>query len=70
MFRMQPVGITNEGSFRPNNNTVRVPESPGLGVTLARDMLTRLHQHYVENEPMNKYHDPAVPGTCRCLPLH
>ena len=70
LFRMQPVDITNEGPFRPKNNTVRVPEGPGLGVTLARDMLARLHQDYLDHGPMNKYHDPALPGTYRRLPLN
>jgi glucarate dehydratase len=70
LFRMQPVDITNEGPFRPKNNTVRVPEGPGLGVTLNREMLKRLHQDYLDNGAMNKYHDPALPGTYRRLPLN
>ena len=70
LFRMQPVDITHEGPFRPKNNTVRVPEGPGLGVTLDRQMLKRLHQDYLDNGAMNKYHDPALPGTYRRLPLN
>ena len=70
LFRMQPVDITHEGPFRPKNNTVRVPEGPGLGVTLDRDMLARLHRDFMENGAMNKYHDPALPGTYRRLPLN
>ena len=62
--------VVQEGPFRPKNNTVRVPEGPGLGVTLDRDMLARLHRDYRENGPMNKYHDPARPGTYRRLPLN
>lgn len=69
LFRMQPMDIVNEGPFRPKNNVVRVPEGPGLGVTLNRDALAFCHRHYVENGPMNKYHDPAQPGTYRRLPL-
>ena len=70
LFRMQPLDITNEGPFRPKNNTVRVPEGDGLGVTLNRHMLKRLHQDYFDNGAMNKYHDPALPGTYRRLPLN
>ena len=69
LFRMQPVDIIEEGPFRPKNNTVSVPEGPGLGVTLDRTMLNRLHQDYLDNGAMNKYHDPALPGTYRRLPL-
>ena len=69
LFRMQPMDIVNEGPFRPKNNVVRVPEGPGLGVTLNRDALAFCHRHYVENGPMNKYHDPAQPSTYRRLPL-
>ena len=69
LFRMQPMDITNEGPFRPKNNVVRIPEGPGLGVTLARDALAHCHRDYVENGPMNKYHDPGNPGTYRRLPL-
>jgi glucarate dehydratase len=67
---MQPVDIVHEGPFRPRNNTVRVPEGHGLGVTLDRDMLRRLHQDFLDQGPMNKYHDPARPGTYRRLPLN
>lgn len=70
LFRMQPVDIVQEGPFRPRNNTVRVPEGHGLGVTLDRAMLQRLHQDFLDHGPMNKYHDPARPGTYRRLPLN
>ena len=49
---------------------LRVPEGNGLGVTLNRDMLKRLHQDYLDNGAMNKYHDAALPGTYRRLPLN
>ena len=51
-------------------NVVAVPEGPGLGITLARDALAFCHRHYLEHGPMNKYHDPARPGTYRRLPLN
>ncbi|RUW98968.1 chloromuconate cycloisomerase, partial [Mesorhizobium sp. M8A.F.Ca.ET.059.01.1.1] len=70
LFRMQPMDITEEGPFSPANNTVRVPEGPGLGVTLSRKNLAACHRDFAENGPCNKYHDPAKPGTYRRLPLN
>jgi glucarate dehydratase len=69
LFRMQTTDVIEEGPFVPRNNTVRVPEGAGLGVTLSQDRLAECHRHYVENGPMNKYHDPDRPGTYRRLPL-
>ena len=69
LFRMQVTDVVEEGPFVPRNNTVPVPEGPGLGVTLSKDRLAHCHRHYVENGPMNKYHDPDKPGTYRRLPL-
>ena len=70
LFRMQPDDIIEEGPFSPRANVVRVPESPGLGVTLAHDKLAAMHRDFVENGPCNKYHDPANPGTYRRLPVN
>jgi glucarate dehydratase len=69
LFRMQAMDVIEEGPFVPRNNTVTVPEGPGLGVTLSQDRLRACHRHYVEHGPMNKYHDPERPGTYRRLPL-
>lgn len=69
LFRMQTSDVIAEGPFSPRNNVVAVPEGPGLGVTLDRDRLAWCHRHFVENGPMNKYHDPDRPGTFRRLPL-
>lgn len=69
LFRMQPADIIEEGPFRPANNVVRVPEGPGLGVTLSRERLAHCHRDFVENGPCDKYHDPGRPGTFRRLPL-
>jgi glucarate dehydratase len=69
LFRMQATDVIEEGPFAPRNNTVRVPEGAGLGVTLSQERLAYCHRHYVENGPMNKYHDPERPGTYRRLPL-
>jgi len=69
LFRMQPLDVTEEGPFRPHNNTVAVPEGPGLGVTLSRDKLAHCHRLFVEHGPYDKFHDPERPGVLRRLPL-
>jgi len=69
LFRMQTQDVIEDGPFVPRDNVVAVPEGPGLGVTLAPDRLASCHRHFLENGPMNKYHDPEKPGTFRRLPL-
>ena len=69
LFRMQPIDVIEEGPFRPRNNVVRVPEGPGLGVTLDRSKLAHCHKLFVEQGPYNKFHDPERPGFFRRLPL-
>jgi glucarate dehydratase len=69
LFRMQATDIIEEGPFVPRHNVVAVPEGPGLGITLSQERLAFLHRDFVENGPANKYHDPALPGTYRRLPL-
>jgi glucarate dehydratase len=70
LFRMLPADVIEEGPFSPRNNVVAVPEGPGLGVTLSREKLARLHRDFIENGPCNKYYDPEMPGTFRRLPLN
>ena len=69
LLRMQLHDVIEEGPFRPRNNTVPVPEAPGLGVTLSEDKLRHLHQHYLQHGAMNKYANPADPGRYIRLPL-
>lgn len=69
LFRMQPFDVVAEGPFRPRGNMVRVPNGPGLGVTLAPDRLAHAHRLFVENGPFDKFHDPERPGVFRRLPL-
>jgi glucarate dehydratase len=69
LFRMQVTDVIEDGPFVPRNNFLAVPEGDGLGVTLSQNRLARCHRHFQENGPMNKYHDPARPGTYRRLPL-
>jgi glucarate dehydratase len=69
LFRMQPSDIIQEGPFSPRNNLVAVPEGHGIGVTLDPDRLAHCHREFLKHGPLNKYHDPARPGTYRRLPL-
>lgn len=69
LFRMQIADVIEGGPFVPRRNVVAVPEGPGLGVTIDRERLAHAHRQFLANGPMNKYHDPARPGTFRRLPL-
>lgn len=69
LFRMQPIDVIEEGPFRPKHNTVRVPEGPGLGVTLSKSTLAHCHKLFIDHGPYNKHHDPDNPGVFRRLPL-
>ena len=69
LFRMQPIDVIEEGPFRPKNNVVKVPSSPGLGVTLSPKALAHCHKLFVDHGPYNKFHDPDHPGVFRRLPL-
>ena len=69
LLRMQPDDVVEEGPFRPRANTVRVPEGPGLGVTLSAERLARQHALFLRDGPMDKYTDPAALGQYRSLPL-
>jgi glucarate dehydratase len=69
LLRWQIGDVIQGGPFKPKNNVVPVPESPGLGVELDKDALQRWHQHYVDHGPMDHYYDPQKPGHFRRLPL-
>jgi glucarate dehydratase len=69
LFRMQPLDVVEEGPFRPTNNIVRVPEKPGIGVTLSRDKLAHCHKMFLEEGPYDQHHDPDEPDRFKRLPL-
>lgn len=69
LFRMQPLDVIEEGPFQPKNNVVKVPNGPGLGVTLSSKALAYCHKLFADHGPYNKYHDPDRPGLYRRLPL-
>lgn len=70
LFRWQIGDVIEGGPFRQTNNSVPVPEGPGLGVTLDPHELNRWHQHFLEHGPMDHFHDPLRPGNNRRLPLN
>jgi glucarate dehydratase len=69
LFRWQVGDVIEGGPFRQTNNVVRVPEGPGLGVTIDRAELARWHRHFMDHGPIDHFHDPAMPGQFRRLPL-
>jgi glucarate dehydratase len=69
LFRWQVGDVIEGGPFRQTNNVVRVPEGPGLGVTLDPAAMRRWAGYFREHGPMNHFVDPARPGRYRRLPL-
>ena len=70
LFRWQVADVIEGGPFRQTDNVVRVPEGPGLGVTLDRKALQRWHAHFRDHGPIDHFHDPLRPGRFRRLPLN
>lgn len=69
LFRWQLADVIENGPFRQTSNVVTVPPGPGLGVTLDRKSLDRLHRDFLEHGPLDHFHDPLRPGRYRRLPL-
>ena len=70
LFRWQIGDVIQGGPFRQIDNVVPVPDGPGLGVTLDQNALACWHRHFVENGPLDHFHDPNRPGCYRRLPMH
>ena len=68
LFRWQDMDVINEGPYRPENNVIRVPEGPGLGVTLDRDAMEILHKDYCDNGPSDQYYNFKNPARFTRLP--
>ena len=69
LFRWQIGDVIEDGPFRQTNNTVRVPEGPGLGVNLDPEAMARWHKHFVDNGPMGHFDHPETPNRYTRLPL-
>jgi glucarate dehydratase len=50
------------GRMRYENGAIRVPDAPGLGITLDRDKLARYHELYRELGGYPYDRDPGRPG--------
>jgi glucarate dehydratase len=70
ILHWQTDDVIEEGPFNPKRNVVRVPEGPGLGVTLSAARLKRCHERFLQEGAYNYFLDPAAPGQYRRLPLH
>jgi len=70
LFRWQIGDVIEGGPFRQVDDVVRVPEGPGLGVSLDHDALAHWHRHFCDHGPLDHFDDPAAPGRYRRLPLH
>ena len=58
LVRWQINDVIEEGPFVPVNNVLRVPEKPGIGVTLDEKMLQALHKDYVDNgDTISQYYN-------------
>lgn len=71
IFRWQCDDVVNEGHYKQKNNVIRVPEGPGLGVTLDPKGFKRCAERYRDHGPLYQYKDPyePAPGVLRRLPL-
>jgi len=70
LFRFQADDVIEEGPFKPKNNLIPVPESPGLGVTLSPTALKRCHERFLREGNYDQYHNPRKPGVFVRLPLN
>jgi glucarate dehydratase len=70
LFAWQIGDVIEGGPFRQKNNAVRVPEGDGLGVTLDVKAMKHWAKHFADHGPMSHFHDPAMPGRYRRLPLN
>ena len=69
LLRWQTLDVIEGGPFRQKNDVIPVPEGPGLGVTLDPVGFKLAHQKFLDEGPVNHYHDPFNPGRMRRLPL-
>jgi glucarate dehydratase len=69
LLRQQPFDVIADGPFAPKGNVIRLPEGPGLGVTLDRDRLAFCAGLLAERGVPDKYRDPDRPGVMRRMPL-
>lgn len=69
LFRYNVDDVIEEGPFKPENNVLKVPEGPGLGVTLSQEKLKRCHERYLSEGPYNSYNNHRHTINFERLPL-
>lgn len=69
LFRFMIEDIIEGGPFNAKNNTVKVPEGPGLCIALSHENMKRCHDRFKENGPMDQYHNPNNPKACLRVPF-
>ncbi|HEX6506142.1 MAG TPA: enolase C-terminal domain-like protein, partial [Chloroflexota bacterium] len=60
--------IIDGGKLQYEDGAIRVPEAPGLGITLDRDKLRQYHELYLEHGGYAYDRDPARPDWYALLP--
>ena len=70
LFRWQTDDVIEEGPFKPVNNVLRVPEGPGLGVTLSKSGLKRCHERFLKDGPYDSYLTTQKPRNYVRVPLN
>lgn len=68
LFRWQDADVIEEGPFKLVDNVVKVPERPGLGVTLDKKSLEILHKDYINNGSSIMYYNFNNPKKFNRLP--
>jgi glucarate dehydratase len=61
LLRWTADDVTEQGIPRPSTGVLRVPESPGLGVTLDESALARCAERYAREGPYDLYTGPPLP---------
>jgi len=70
LLRWYADDVIEGGPFIPRRGVVRVPEGEGLGVSLDRSAVDRLHRHFVENGPVEQFGADPLTGFYRKLPRY
>lgn len=70
LFRYLTDDVIEEGPFKPVNNLLRVPEGPGLGVTLSKTGFKRCHERFLKDGPYDSYYTTRKPRRFVRLPVN
>lgn len=62
LLRWHTDDVIAEGPMRPMNGELKVPDGPGLGVTLDPSSLRRCHERFLQMGAYSQYRDPDREG--------